>query len=459
MIRTAARRLIGGTVTVGLFACALACSVDKDVLYDRSYLCDPGQGRNSCGTDREGQDMVCYGGYQLGSANFCAQRCNASAFAADDRNICTSSGALLARCRPDDPVTSSCPIPDQSCLRTDALGNDGVCAVISTCSSDVDCPDGARASCLGTLLRTFYGEAPGLRQDHLSCLEIGCAAYASACPVGEVCLPKIIPPSSNPPDICVPKCDSQGNCPPNYFCYRKVSGPAAPNVCIPGILGFRCSNDLDCLTGKCVGQEGWSMCTVPCVTNADCLPFSHARGPFVCVDALGSGQRYCMNPVSFTGAPCSGNVDCAAEEVCTAFDPLPSAEPSPPSCHRACTSTADCPAVGGIAESCVNGSCHPGRFGVPCEGDAGCVSDLRCLDAGPNAMASLLSPTCGYTCATDADCTAAAHILIEADGRCEDGVCRRPRQAGAPCDTDAQCWSRSCAQTGRDVGPAGGVCQ
>jgi hypothetical protein len=56
--------------------------------------------------------------------------------------------------------------------------------------------------------------------------------------------------------------------------------------------------------------------------------------------------------------------------------------------------------------------------------------------------------TCTYACATDADCTNAAHVLIERDSPCIGGVCRRVRQSGVACDDDVQCSSGVCLNPG-----------
>ncbi len=451
------------------------CRVERGILYDRSYSCETSGGADMCGHDRTGRPLTCFPGYQLGAQNFCADSCapavspststsapTSAAPVTDGAGVCLSSGSSLSFCRPSQTGLgarggAACPVPDQSCLRTDVLSDEGVCVVMNVCDVDRDCvSDPARSTCLATLVRALYGTAPGLAADHLYCLQAGCNAQGSSCPSGEVCMPRVIPASSQPADICVPRCDAQLNCPPNHFCYRKVSGPASPDICIPAILGFGCTSDLDCLMGKCLKGDTFAVCSVACATNQDCAPFGHARGPFVCVDVAGNGQRYCMNPISFGGAACQVKADCRAGEVCTNQQPLPSdSDTQPTECRRACVVTADCPRRGGLPHSCVAGTCFPGRFGVPCDSDLGCISDMRCLEVGagsPKDGGVTTASVCSYACATDADCTPSGHILIEGASRCIGGVCRSLRKPGAPCEDAQQCLSAVCALPQGDAG-------
>ncbi len=415
--------------------------------------------------------MVCHAGNQLGASNFCTDTCDPASDVAADGQVCLSSGAELSFCQPSEPPGgATCPNADLACLRTDVFTDQGVCLAMSVCASDHDCTDVVRTTCLSTLLLGLYGPGAGMKTDHLHCLQAGCFARHSDCQPGEVCLPTVIPVSSSPPDICVPQCDGRLNCPPNYLCYQKVSGPMSPNVCIPAILGFACTSDLDCLMGTCVIGEGFASCSLPCETNADCLPISHGRGPFVCNDVGVAGQKYCMNPVSFSGANCALDSQCGTDEACTNYQPLlnPGAV-QPGECRHVCTTSADCPRRGGFAYSCVKGTCFPGRLGVPCEGDRDCIPDLSCLplplaaptddgagDAGAPATASTV---CTFTCTTDADCKSAAHILTEGDyNYCGGGVCQVVRQSGVVCTKDSECASKICMGGSADAGQTG-YCQ
>ena len=112
-------------------------------------------------------------------------------------------------------------------------------------------------------MKATYPGVP-LLTDNLHCLQSGCMTTGTDCPPGETCLPVALPYNAVP-DICVPNCDGNLRCPPNFVCSRAVSGPAAPLVCIPGLPGSRCAGPQDCLVGDCEDTEaGFSVCTTPC---------------------------------------------------------------------------------------------------------------------------------------------------------------------------------------------------
>jgi hypothetical protein len=429
-----------------------ACRVDGGKLDDRLYACEPGIGEDQCGTDSSGRSMTCVPGDQLGGGGFCTATCDNPTLSSTGGDVCLSSHAKLPFCQPrpgDD--RSSCPLDGLSCLRTDVLRDEGVCVAAPVCEQDEDCDATfPRYTCLGTLLRNLYGPGAGVATDHLYCVVEGCDAQGSACPAGEVCLPKVVARSSSPPDICVPKCDAGLNCPPNHFCYRKVSGPEAPAVCIPGLLGFGCTSDNDCLMGMCLSAGGIGICTVACTSDVECARFSDARGPFVCANVAadrpgGPVLRFCMNPVSFGGSPCASETDCDPGEVCTGEQPVLSPGEQPRECRLPCTFSAECAPRYGIVHACVSGTCFPGRFYVPCQGDGDCIPDMTCLeapavDSGPSGAPRTV---CTYACVDDADC--ASHVLTERLARCEAGVCMRVRVEDTPCDRDDQCISGFCA--------------
>jgi hypothetical protein len=126
------------------------------------------------------------------------------------------------------------------CLRTDVTAQEGVGTTMTPCSVDSDCTDPVRSTCVANFLKDLYAGNTTLEADHLYCLQKNCKSGESFCSSGQSCLPLLVPEGSNAPDICVPNCDSQGRCPPNHFCFRKISGPANPAICIPGLLGFIC---------------------------------------------------------------------------------------------------------------------------------------------------------------------------------------------------------------------------
>jgi hypothetical protein len=227
--------------------------------------------------------MACFPARQLGAEDFCTDGCDGDvARSSTDRELCVASGARLTRCRPSQETQTPTCSPGFRCLRTDLIADEGVCLRVNVCAKNEDCPDPVRSTCSAEVLAGYYPNAnPQL--DHLYCVQEGCHSRGSACPPGETCLRNIVPPSSRPADICVPHCDSNLNCPPNHFCYKKVSGTGAPAVCIPGLLGFRCTSHVDCLVGECIptGEADIALCSVRCERDADCTrpPMANATAP------------------------------------------------------------------------------------------------------------------------------------------------------------------------------------
>src|SRR4029079_366177 len=130
------------------------------------------------------------------------------------------------------------------------------------------------------------------------------------CAAGQSCLPKLVAAAAHAPDICVPNCDSHGRCPPNHFCFRKLSGTGSRGICLPGLLGFLCESDIDCMVGTCVSDdevEGLRLhvCSVPCGNDDDCDKYDSDQGKFVC--QVNRGQ--CATPNAYRGASCYNDGD------------------------------------------------------------------------------------------------------------------------------------------------------
>jgi len=266
---------------------------------------------------------------------------------------------------------------------------------------------------------------------------------------------------AHPPDICVPNCDSQQRCPPNFLCYRKVSSEAAPSVCIPGLLGFTCSSSIDCMIGECVNTGiGYSVCTTECAEDADCLRFDGDQGKFVCVKNPASPDTpgVCQTPDAYRGSICNTTADCLKrnpDEVCTRFDPADEMGV----CLLPCDAEGKCQPRGGINHTClpVPGEtnpppvCFPGYFGYPCANDNNCAGHLAC-----KATADPATSICTVGCVTDADCgkvspaTGAGNRWIAGEGFCGfdvgSPIClpNRSLPAGVPCHTQAACHSGMC---------------
>jgi len=435
---------------------AVGCKVDRDAFNKRVFSCDTGATDPQCGTDDHGQPMACFAARQLGAPNdFCARMCPADPGAAE--GVCLDSNIELRSCHPSEDTVAggaACAQPGLACLRTDLVEDQGVCTTLRPCTLSTDCRDPVRSVCATEFLQTsIYPQGgPALRLDHLYCLETGCKARGTSCPAGESCLQDVIPGDAYPPDICVPNCDSQERCPPNFLCYRKISTKAAPSVCIPGLLGFTCSSAMDCMVGDCVENGiGYSVCTTGCNTEADCERFDGQQGKFVCVknEASPSLPGLCRTPNSFRGAICNTTEDCLArndKEVCTRFDPAAKTGV----CLLPCTEEGKCTPRSGINHTCLPAKvagpprvCFPGYFGYPCDTDNNCIGDLACK---PTALPA--TSICSLACTTDADCD--GNRWIAGDGFCGVDVgtpiCLKngTLPKGAPCHTQAACQSASC---------------
>ena len=218
------------------------------------------------------------------------------------------------------------------------------------CTADTDCKDPVRSTCATTFLTQLYAKDTDARTaNNLYCLQKNCQSGASSCSPGQSCLPLLVPAAAHAPDICVPNCDSAQNCPPNHVCFQKISGPANPAICIPGLLGFICETDINCLVGKCLTDgdpaASLNLCTVACNSDADCAIYDSNQGTFVCV-SRSDGKSYCESPYSYRGNSCRTDDDCVRDDV---RDTPPAYFQSPPekptdlgTCLRPRDARADC---------------------------------------------------------------------------------------------------------------------
>ncbi len=433
----------------------LACQVDQEAFHRRIFSCNPNAAHPACGTDRDDRPMACVPAYQLGGRNFCAPGCtvdgeaaagpDAICLAAGPRSGGQAPGARLARCDPS-RSPGTCDSEELSCLRTDLLKPDeGVCMTLNTCQEDRDCRDPVRSKCMGTLLRETYPRAE-LSTDQTYCLQADCRAHRTACSPGETCMSDVLPASSRPPDICVPNCDANGNCPPNYFCYNRVYSKKLPPICIPGLLGLRCDSNLDCLFGECVkGDAPFKSCSVRCQNDGDCARFDSVHATLFCNEA-----GWCAGVRASRGTQCDGDADCLYPgEICARLtNLLPRGQ-----CLQACPSRR-CPAYGGVPHACrpqVDESgavqaqtlpwvCWPGFLGQLCFESSDCLRGLGCHPLGPASPGARI---CSLPCGGDGDC---AGSRFSKEGWCDPAgaICRAPLLEGEPCERNTQCESRLC---------------
>jgi len=447
---------------------SVACKAQDGVL-DAIFECNPEAGDAQCGTDENGEPMTCYvGSAQLGGQAFCTKRCDPTR-KTDPGSHCTSSGALLATCQPNqNDVPCQSPL---NCYRTDVFVDEGLCLLVPICPSSAEGSDVlddrqcgiSHPECAGDLLRTAASESSlqGLVQtSNLHCVR-NCRNFACASEgLPEVCPSDFYTIDFGLPISCASPCD-RFSCPPNFSCAASA-GPGSPPLCLPGMPGVRCTNDDDCLVGVCLDTgAGFSQCTLPlpCDSDDDCLALG-TNPSFLCAEGLPGGGRYCVSPIPFHGENCQTSDECSAElrcgseacppRFCSKFSVYQVA-PERGDCRFDCDPAVGCPAFGGLPHACLeDGSCHPGTFGVPCKSSADCVSKLSCRTLPPDDQSRTDGSICTAGCDADADCLDSPWLGA---GYCVDvpdppsnarGYCRLARQNGRLCEKPAHCLSGNC---------------
>lgn len=439
-----------------LLATAVACSAQDDAFYAKTFTCDRNAAGNSCGTTRTGKPMTCFAGSQLGGADFCTEACDPAQGSNDPRFVCLASGALLQVCHPHaatmDP-SAGCPSGLQ-CYRTDLLNNDGVCLDMRVCTTDADCAgDPSRRTCATTIAETLFPELSSV--DSLQCLQSTCASAGSACQSGESCLGAYYE-LGTVPDICVPNCDANLRCPPNFSCVRATTGPGSPPICIPGIPGERCATDQDCMVGTCFDTgAGFNECVLPlpCTSDLNCALLDRPAQSFVCIASASGDSTGCVALTPYHGADCTDRSDCPPDQDCFRYSPYLVAQMKG-ECRIPCGSDGTCGPRGGVPQTCLDngaGGCYPGDFALPCTDSSNCIAEFSCLAASPDERTVITSPTiCTTACESDDDCR--NNPLIQVQGFCKEGLCRLSGTVGAPCERDAQCRAGVCLLDGSGNG-------
>jgi hypothetical protein len=432
---------------------ALGCSVDEATFQARVFQCDTAARDPHCGTDPNGQPMTCFPASQLDGTDFCTRSCDEPMSLPAEDAVCVQGNAKLAACNPADTTTPAgpCGRSDLGCLRTDVTSDEGVCVTMQPCTQDSDCPNPVRSTCAATFLTQLYSKNTELHADHLYCLQEGCVAGGTNCEAGQSCLPKLVTAAAHPPDICVPNCDSHDRCPPNHFCFSKLSGSGSPHICLPGLLGFLCESDIDCMVGKCVSDEEpdeglrLHLCSVSCGNDADCETFDSDQGKFVC--QLDRGQ--CSTPDAYRGARCYTDADCTRDEgTSCVFSSKPTLPTDQGTCSRLCASDGTCPPRGGFGHVCLpftiardgtpKPGCYPGYFGLPCTADDNCVGE----NIGCRSVSAASQKFCTALCQSDADCD--ANRWTAGQSFCQASLCIPKLANGKPCATSNQCQSNIC---------------
>jgi hypothetical protein len=471
------------------FAIALllvaACKPDREAFIGTAYRCDASSVRPGCGTTEDGTALTCFGGKQLGAGeDFCVEPCaGESPTSETGASICLKNSKLRT-CKPSEPDGCG---KGLGCLRTDLTRDQGVCLAMNVCSVDEDCRGGVLNTCGSTVLKAMFPRAP-FQTSNLQCVATACKARGTGCPQGESCLPLLVPPTTPVPDICVPNCDSDRNCPPNYTCWPQLSGPGSPDICIPTLPGSRCKTSLDCWAGDCLDTgEGFSVCALPCERDVDCVPYSDSSHRQYCARTR-EDRRYCMPVSPFAGALCVQDSQCpqpaspsAVRQRCFRTSPYWQGVTPLGECRMPCEEETGCSARGGLPHACfVRGgdrSCYPGVLGVTCRRSEECLAGRTCetlpaeegavADAGAEAdaggdgggdggldggAAGHGTRVCTSPCRDDADCVDGWGTQ---EGYCAAGWCRLGHNVKEPCMRDQQCGSNRC-----EIASAGapGVC-
>jgi hypothetical protein len=462
------------------------CKVDQAAFDNRIFACDPSAKDPGCGSDSSGKAMVCYPASLLDGTDFCAPSCGTTAMSLPDGNQCVEGAAELQSCNPN--VPDSCGQTALGCLRTDVTSDEGICTTMIPCTADTDCKDPVRSTCVTTFLTQLYAKDTALVTDNkannLYCLQKNCQSGSSSCSPGQSCLPLLVPASAHAPDICVPDCDSQGNCPPNHVCFQKISGPANPAICIPGLLGFICDSDINCLVGHCMNDGdpdttyGLNLCTITCNSDADCAVYDSAQGTFSCI-TRSDGHGYCETPNAYRGNSCRTDDECTRDGVrdpssfCF-FQAPPEKATDLGTCLRRCASDGACAPRAGIGQTCLpfytpggapTTACYPGFFPYPCESNLNCVGDLGCRNIDSTTGVG----NCTILCATnsdpndpDADCHNDRWIGDQAfcatPPNGTTGLCAPLLAGGKPCLSSNQCQSKNCLAPADGGTSAVGTC-
>jgi len=444
-----------------LVVAGTACKAKEDQFYATIYPCTTDA---ECGTSRSGAPMFCFTG-RLDDVThgFCAEHCDPNVQPADKSRACVAlnMGTLLWRCHPDPKADDRADCPrGLNCYRTSLFDTQGVCMDVPVCSRNEPCTDAYYATCPADSAPKT-GIIGALALDHVNCVHHGCRANTdnSSCRNGEGCLGDVF--GSDVADICVPQCDSNLQCPPNYACLRATSGPDAPTLCNPSaVIGNRCVPG-SCFVGTCDDSgAGFSVCSLPCSTDKNCEVFNSQGFSYLCADGPGGG--HCVTTPPFHGANCLFDADCSSAlgEACFFRDANGPTDPGGAmgECRLPCKPDGTCDPRGGVAHTCLgaSGGCFPGELGVPCTVASECLNGLTCMDVPidpADADAGVQTTRiCTVPCDVDAGDVAAADAYCDgmasiqnAGTHCGAGFCRQPSvKDGDPCTRDPQCISRRC---------------
>ena len=190
-------------------------------------------------------------------------------------------------------------------------------------------------------------------------------------------------------------------------------------------LGEACVADNECSNGRCGDTTGGRLCTRDCDPRANIpmCPFG-----FHC-EAVGCGQGQCIagEPGSLPdGELCNGNLDCAGARCALVGDAMRCSrqcDPAQSSCNESV-----CELDGSGCGACTpyEFSTRPRPFGLPCQGEAMCMTSLCLIEGGTEGF-------CTQRCSADVLCPNGFH--------CREGLCRAGELAapGGACINSEDC--------------------
>lgn len=233
--------------------------------------------------------------------------------------------------------------------------------------------------------------------------------------------------------VCLASCNADRPCPNGQACVLEPSGDAATCREIEGNLENRreCTEDTQCLSGACVGEDGGvKVCVAVCTDDADC-------GEDRCF-AVGPRQ-VCVTPLDDRddGAACDSALECASTRCVV----LPHIDPDEGRCVSACEDAQTCGEGEGCAALVEGGQVCI----VLAEGGEACFNDETCaegscvIDDAQNE-----AEICAGECDADLACAAGFACVNDQEGiaRCLPTI--EQRDPGETCSSARECGSGFC---------------
>ena len=380
--------------------------------------------------------MTCFAARQIGASDFCtaALRRRPDVAARQDA-VCVQGNALLKACNPDDDndkaahPNGACDHAELGCLRTDVLPNaeedEGVCITMRTLptrTSTATIP--VRSVCAATFL-----QASSTRRTtaftpttSIACRRAARPTRRRARPARPACA-RSSPPAADPPDICVPNCDSQPALPAQPLLPARRSRARQPGGLHPGPARLRLRHRRRLHARHVPGRRRHRH--RPRADHSE--PVHHqlqqrrrlqrVRQPAGAVRLQHRTSNICATPNAYRGAICDDRrrlhprrgFDVHALRADRRAGDLPA--------RRATPTALACRAAGSTRPACrwsrADGPlpiCLPGLFGYPAPPTANCVGDLahrpaaasrptdrRRCSAPPSAPPTTTAPTIRWT--------------------------------------------------------------